>query len=258
MVQVYFDDSGTGANDSVVVVAGYIASLLQWQRFDQEWRSLLSEFGVRVMHRAELENFRGEFVGWTPAKRDVFVQKAQRIIRRRTYVAIGIAVIKSDFEKIIPETLKRFYGGAYGFCAILCLARAKRWFDKAKQKDPIDWVFEAGTAGSGQIGHLLDAIYAKVEMRNDFRLGRWTFAGKDVVPLQAADVIAYEIFKHAVNRAVTQPRRKVRLSLQHLVRSQDDEHLEFWMSEDLEAYVKSPVAQSLLKDLTDHNSLARR
>jgi hypothetical protein len=90
-------------------------------------------------------------------------------------------------------------------------------------------------------------------MRKDLRLGRWSFAGKDVSPLQAADVIAYEMFKHATNRAVTQPRRKVRLALQHLVRPQDDERLEFWMREDLEAYLQDPVAQSLLKDLTDHN-----
>jgi hypothetical protein len=253
MVTGYFDDSGTSAHDSVVVVAGYIGSVSQWQKFGQEWRSLLSEFGVTVMHRTDLENYRGEFVGWTPETRNVFVNKAQQIIKRRTYVAIGKAVIKADFEEVFPDNLKRFYGGAYGFCAILCLARAKRWFDKTNLKDPIDWVFEVGTEGSGQISHLLNSLYTDVQMRTDFRLSRWSFADKDVVPLQAADVIAYETFKHATNQLVTQPRRKVRISLQHLVRSQDDEHLEYWSKEDLEAYLKDPIAQGLIKDLTDHN-----
>lgn len=253
MVTGYFDDSGTSAHDSVVAVAGYIGSLSQWEKFAREWRSHLSKFNVTVMHRTDLESFHGEFVGWTPEQRTEFVSKAQQIIKRRTYVAIGNAVIKADFERMFPDRLKRFYGGAYGYCAILCLARAKRWFDKVKQQDPIDWVFEAGTDGSGQIAHLFNAVYANVQSRTDFRLCRWSFAGKDEPQLQAADLIAYEVFKHATNRALAWPRRKVRLSLQHLVRPQDEDYLEFWLEEDLDTYLKAPEAQSLLKDLADHN-----
>ena len=147
---------------------------LQWQKFREGWRSLLSEFGVTTMHRTDLENYRGEFIDWTPEKRNVFVNKAQQIIKRRTYVAIGKAVIKAEFEELFPDILKRFYGGAYGFCAILYLARAKLWFDKTNLKDPIDWVFEAGTEGSGQISHLFNAMQRNVQMRNDFKVGnRW-------------------------------------------------------------------------------------
>lgn len=251
MVTAYFDDSGTGASDSVVVVAGYIGSVFQWQKFNMEWSWLLSQFGVSQMHRAELESFHGDFYGWTPERRSLFVNKAQQIIKRRTYVALGCAVIKEEFETMFPDNLKRFYAGAYGFCATLCLARARRWFDKTNQKDAIDWVFEAGTQGSGQIGHLLNALYSDVDARRDFRLRGWSFSGKDVLPLQAADVIAYEMFKHATNQLVTQPRRNVRISFQHLVRSQDEERLEYWTNEDLEEYLKHPVAQNLIKDLTD-------
>ena len=247
MVTGYFDDSGTSAHDSVVVVAGYIGSLSQGEKFAREWRSHLSKFNVTVMHRTDLECFHGEFAGWTPEQRTEFVSKAQQIIKRRTYVAIGNAVIKADFERMFPDRLKRFCGGAYGFCAILCLARAKRWFDKAKQQDPIEWIFEAGTDGSGHIAHLFNALYANVQSRTDFRLSRWSFAGKDEPQLQAADLIAYEVFKHATNRAMAW------LSLQHLVRPQDDDFLEFWLEEDLDTYLKAPAAQSLLKDFADHN-----
>ena len=46
MITAYFDDSGTGANDSVVAVAGYVGSVSQWQKFDQEWANLLAQYGV--------------------------------------------------------------------------------------------------------------------------------------------------------------------------------------------------------------------
>lgn len=253
MVTGYFDDSGTSAKDSVVVVAGYIGSVVQWQKFDREWGSLLSKYGVTVMHRADLESSWGEFVGWKPEKRKEFVKKAHQIIKRRTYVAIGTAVVKADFEELFPGILKRFYGGAYGFCAILCLSSAKAWFDKKHQKDPIDWVFEQGTEGSGQISLLFDAVSKNVKMRNDFKLGNWSFARKNVLPLQAADVIAYEVFKQVTNQIVAQPWRKVRLSLEDLVRSQDDQHIDYWTREALEEHLKSPAAQNLIKDLIAHN-----
>ena len=64
MVSGYFDDSGTGANDSVVAVAGYVGSVSQWETFNGEWVSLLTQFGVSRMHRAELESFKGEFSDW--------------------------------------------------------------------------------------------------------------------------------------------------------------------------------------------------
>ena len=71
MVTGYFDDSGTGANDSVVVVAGYIGSVTQWRKFGREWGSLLSEFGVTVMRRSDLEKFPEENLSVGHPKREL-------------------------------------------------------------------------------------------------------------------------------------------------------------------------------------------
>jgi hypothetical protein len=154
---------------------------------------------------------------------------------------------------MFPYNLKKFYGGAYGFCATVCLARAKRWFDKAKQRDPIQWVFERGTDGSVQLNRIMNAMYSDVKTREAFRINGWSFEGKNVLPLQAADLIAYEMFKHATNQLVVQPPRKVRISFQHLLRSQDEDYLEYWTREDLEEYLKHPTAQNLMNDLRDRD-----
>jgi hypothetical protein len=81
MVIGYFDDSGTDANNSVVVVAGYVGSVSQWQKFNEEWGALLSEFGVAKMRRADLESFYGDFVGWTPDMRKTFLGRLQPVIK---------------------------------------------------------------------------------------------------------------------------------------------------------------------------------
>ncbi len=252
MVTGYFDDSGTSPTNSVVAVAGYIGSCSQWQKFVLDWKSLLFQFDVSVMHRADLESFQGDFVGWTPEKRSLFVNKAQQIIKRRTYIAIGNSVIKAEFDEIFPDILKRFYGGPYGYCALLCIARAKSWHENKKLRESIDWVFEAGTAGSGQFNTLMSALYADPDMRRDFRISGWSFRDKATIPLQAADLISYEVFKYVTNQILQEPQRKVRISFNHLMRSQDEDYIEHWPKNRLEEYISSPTAQNLIANLLAH------
>ena len=252
MITAYFDDSGTSPSNSVVVTAGYIGSAAQWTKFTLQWNGLLSEFGITKMHRGDLESLQREYLAWTPEKRKLLVHKAQEIIRQRTYTGLGNSVIKADFEAVFPPILKKFYGGAYGYCAFLCIARAKNWFDKTNTVDPIDWVFEAGTEGSGQFDILMRALYANPDLRRNFRVNTWSFRDKATIPLQAADVLAYEIYKHITNQIVKGGKRNVRLSFDHLVRPRDSENLEHWPKNRLEEYVESSTAKSLIQSLQEH------
>jgi hypothetical protein len=258
MITAYFDDSGTSQSNSVAAVAGYIGSVAQWERFGIEWNNLLHASGVSQMHRTDLESFYGEFAGWTPQKRDVLVNKAQEIIKDRTYVGIGHSVVKEDFERILPQILQEFYGGPYGYCAFLCIARAIRWHGNKKISEPLDWVFEAGTEGSGQFNMLMSTLYANPDMRRDFKVNGWAFRDKTVVPLQAADVLAYEMFKHVTNQIVGKGEKKVRISFNYLIRPQDDDYLEYWPQDRLEEYVESKTTQDLMKNLIAHNFGKRR
>src|SRR5215831_14582266 len=102
MISVYCDDSGTHSESRVAAVSGYISNVGQWEIFTKEWSSTLRDFKVQRMHRADLESLRGEFKGWSRARRETFLQRLHSILKRRTKVAIGSAVITKDFEEIVP------------------------------------------------------------------------------------------------------------------------------------------------------------
>jgi hypothetical protein len=199
MITAYFDDSAT---EDVAAVAGYIGSVTQWERFNAEWQKMLDEYHIKVMRRSDLECFQGEFVGWTPPKRTEFIKKAQKIIKNRTYVPVGSAIIKADFDEVIPASIRKFVGGYYGMCATLSLVLANRWSENARHREPIDWIFEAGTVGSGQFNQVLNALYSNSYARDHFRINGWAFRGKDILPLQAADLMAYETSKNVQNQIV--------------------------------------------------------
>jgi hypothetical protein len=171
----YFDDSGTGPDQDVAVVAGYVGSVAQWDRFDFAWRRLLKEFGIKTMHRSDLECFQGEFLGWSPDKRTALVKKAQKIIKKRAYVPIGSAIIKADFEEIVPKRMKEHVGGHFGWCVTETLVLANRWAQDKKHKDPINWVFEAGTIGQSKVCEMFKRLHAIPAARSRLRIHGWSF-----------------------------------------------------------------------------------
>src|SRR5215510_9159874 len=98
MLTAYFDDSGTHASSSVVAVAGYVSTTVNWQSFAKEWRRLLRKEKVSVIHMAALQNLQGNFSsknGWTIRSRDRLVETAAKIMGQRTRDAVGRAVIRN-------------------------------------------------------------------------------------------------------------------------------------------------------------------
>jgi hypothetical protein len=250
MLTAYFDDSGTSPNEDVAVVAGYIGSKAQWDRFKVAWQLVLDEFGVNVMHRADLENFEGEFKGWSPTRRTWFVKKSQKIIKKpaHTYVPIGSAVIKADFDEIIPKRLKEHVGGHYGWCVTEALVLANHWAQKAKHKEPIEWVFEAGTKGSVKVNEMFNRLYAIPDARDRLRIHGWSFRGKCILPLQAADVAAYEVYKFVLNQVVYPGKYPVRLSAIDLFSKKND-YLLMWDKKRLSGFVGDPENERRLTKL---------
>jgi hypothetical protein len=238
MLTIYCDDSGTSANNKVAVVAGYIGSVFQWRRFNSEWQTLLDSEGVKVMHRVNLETFHGEFKEWNPDRRTAFVKEAQVIIKRRTYGSLGAAVIKADFESVMPEWVQKLYGGPYGWCAQDCIVGSRRWREEHPHgDDSIDWVFEAGTEGTGQVMAMLDSLFTNPMERPQYRINSWTFAGKNVLPLQAADVVAYESFKHMENQIIGGGQRPIRASAKDLFRQNEIRYHHFWDAKRMEKWL---------------------
>lgn len=259
MISAYFDDSATDEGKKVTAVGGYLATMYQWEKFVPKWNALLEKYDIKEMHRSDLETWNGEFTkdrGWNPTRRTELVKKAQAIIKKYTYVAIGSAVINKDFEEIIPELVRDFHGGAYGWCAHECIHQAAKWCESKKHKTPIDWVFERGTLGSSQIQFFFEKCYEIPELQKLFLLKAdgWTFKSKALIPLQAADVVAYEVYKQVQNQIVDGGKLDVRLSAADLFREKDHPYLKYWNRERLLQWRDEPDLQPYINMITRYQA----
>jgi hypothetical protein len=237
LLTVYCDESGTDAKNRVATVCGYIGQVSEWRKFEQDWTPTLGRRPYRVkmmQHRVDLETWHGEFTperGWNPYRRNAFLTELHPIIKSRTKVALGSAVIKEDWEDVMPDWLKRFFGGVYGWCAHECVVASRVWCERPirRYKHPINWVFEKGASGQTQVAQMFAELERDPTLGKEFRIGTLKFASKDVVPLQAADILAYEIFKQVENQIVDRgEKHDVRFSVKDLIRPQDLPYLKYW------------------------------
>lgn len=233
---IYFDESGTHGRSKAVVVAGCISTVERWTLFEQEWKAFLNEEGISILHRNDLENFRGEFqekYGWNPSRRERVVRLAQGIISRRINFAVCSAVIKRDYDEIITGDMRDYYGRHYyTFCVNDALRLVANWIRKYSRTDPIAYVFETGAEGSGEVAARFTKISGNEKLRKLYNFGSWSFAPKrDLVQLQAADLWAYETFKQMDNRVVDGVKRKVRKSAEVLTKCPHASN--YYLKEDL-------------------------
>jgi hypothetical protein len=93
--------------------------------------------------------------------------------------------------------------------------------------------------GYGQVHTMFDHLYKNQKMRDDYHIKGWSFQDKSIVPLQAADVLAYEVFKQVTNQILDKGKNyDVRFSMKHLVRATDDRYLKYWGEQRLLEWIK--------------------
>jgi len=183
----YFDESG-GPDNAAVCVGGWVSTREQWTRFEDEWAEMLHAFGVSALHMNEFAHSRGEYSDWKgdePRRRE-FLSKLIGIIGRRARRGFGASVYMSDYNAVAEiSDLRERCGEPYVLCGVNCVKMVQSWAEHYGMEMPACF-FENGAPGKGDLLNRL----------SDLGLRTIAFAQKPAyLEFQAADLVAYEIFK---------------------------------------------------------------
>jgi hypothetical protein len=81
------------------------------------------------------------------------------------------------------------------------VARVSDWAIENNHRDPINYVFECGDLGWGEVKAMFDELPADQNYERRELMGTLSFGKKQrLYPLQAADIWAYENYKHMINQ----------------------------------------------------------
>ena len=195
----FFDESGThGAQSPVVIVAGFLATVEQWDAYESDLISLNAEYGVNKFHAKDLRGRKGDFKGWPYGKRAKYTSRFLQLADQHLSAGLATVLPSADYHQIYrsgnfrrtarPDT-------QYGLCVRAALWKAVILMKDRKPDWPVNFVFEMGTH------HEMDAARVFFEVRDQLlpeyseMLGAVTFETKQVLPLAVADFLAYAIFR---------------------------------------------------------------
>jgi hypothetical protein len=195
----YLDES---KSDPIFVLAGLVSTAHNWNRFSREWGKVLKEYQIPYLHMNEFAFCRGPFHGWSESRRKALLQRFLFLIKSGERIHSFSCIFNyREYDNIFPPKF-RLQQDHYFFAFQNCIVGMKGFCDRHNlipDRGSIDLVFD----NQEQFSPRALKVYAKYksidsipeEARNV--IASLSFADDEkVVPLQASDLLAYEINKN--------------------------------------------------------------
>lgn len=192
MIKVYVDESGTHDDADVVTVAAYAGRPKAWREWSREWKK--AKRPIKVFHAVDAANRLGEFVGWSPEERTALVKKLLPVIMGNKIFGVVIALNKKEFQKATEgkEELLKALGNPYTSC-FHWLVQSILELSKPSKKETLKFVHENNSYEKEAKASF--EFISKNANPNKMPM-RLLFGGKlEQMPLQTADILAYEAYK---------------------------------------------------------------
>jgi len=193
MIECYFDDSSDDRRAKYYACGGLLGSQEQWDFFDILWHTHTHSL-KEPFRAANCEGGHGQFEDWPKPMRDDLMARLVNVIYGVRLFGFASVVPVAEFECVFPSLGKE---RAFGLAATQAIFNAAHIADRVGM-DVHLW-FE-----QGQIG-IVSSAYESVRMLNwkpAQRLRGISFDTKHLRPLQGADLIAREAYKHMDNLGV--------------------------------------------------------
>jgi len=221
VLRAYMDESGIHGGSSICAIAGLVGTESEWETLERRWRRAVEEEGISVFHMAEFESRLGEFEEWSDTRRRLFLSKLVETIKARDIHCLGSALVRADYDRLTEdEKIWMTHGNAeypYFLCFQHCIVESCHIADGLPAEEKVAFVFDRQQEFAAEATRLYNDLKDQREWPNHERLADIVaFASKrETIPLQVADLAAYETYKHLDNR-LFHPERSVRWPLRQL------------------------------------------
>jgi len=217
MLHAYMDDSGSHDGSHACVIGGYFGGENRWKEFERRWKRVLDRNAIQEFHahvfwrRSSNGEGVGEYRGWTRKRLSNFLDGLLRTIEETEIYPFASGVLLSDWKQLTLREKKIVCGGVppdlaqasanpmflpfqYVIARMLVHCNPSialhLFFDEDKQSKP--WA---------EICHSRLRGILKLDIPEiAYKMDGLTFAdSRRALPLQAADLLAYEAYRYCKN-----------------------------------------------------------
>lgn len=217
MLAAYLDESGHSSDSRIVAMGGIMSNHLHMETLADRWREMLHRHRVGVFHMSELESSLGEFKGWTKIQREALLADVFLCLKDLWIMPFGAVVIVEQYRELPPIAQLAFIDPWF-ICFQMCVREAASitiWHrDDPSPADKLALFHDRQLEYQGRAVSAFH--FLKDSASYGHRLGSITSAStSDVIQLQIADLVAYEIRK-LVENAIYHPEIPTRWPMRKL------------------------------------------
>lgn len=204
MIEAYFDESGSHDDSPLLCVAGYVLTDERARRLSNEWNEVLKDFALPYFRMSQCAHGKGPF---EQLRRGQCIDVSSRMIaaiRRNVTCGFAVTLIPTQFETILRGLLA---WSAYSFCAHGVLSGVQSLLEDSHYKGDVSFFFESGHRDAREA----DSLMRELEKLPSLNYGSYshTFVPKaKAIPLQAADLLAWQWFTDKKHQLAGAQRRK--------------------------------------------------
>lgn len=193
VLKAFFDDSGTHDGSDVIVMAGLIAHEDAWATFEPKWAAALKDFGIDKMRMSACEGARKPFCALDRFQRDRIIAVFSDIVISSDACMLGSSVSAEVWKSVAAKTsLSSTFAHPLDFLYNVCMRQALETHSKRRGiSEPVAVFFDSREENLPFWSKLGNGY----QSRWNGKVAGYSFVKMiDVLPLQAADMIAYELF----------------------------------------------------------------
>lgn len=187
------------------VVAAFVAPLEEWAQFSPKWRDVLHEAdpALTVFHMTDyLARRTKPYREWDDNKHGRLIESLLDLVGQAALFGAGVALKKREYDSLsagVRQRLGNLADNPYRVCAHACIARISNWLEKhGFGNERVAYVFEAGDKGLPAFRETVNEIIGASQVYRDEMkiISVVNMSKRDALPLQAADILAWEMSHH--------------------------------------------------------------
>jgi hypothetical protein len=201
MLTTAFDISVDQPAKRFLVMAGFVSEAKAWEEFDKSWRSRLAKDNLSYFHMQRFAHatthptkpFDKSWIG-KETRRQKLISDLLDIIQSHAFRKFGV-VVQSEAAKSLSATFQ-YEMREIEVAGRMMAIEVESWRVREKFSNRVEHIFEDGDDGKGQLEETVRFVNG---VRPIFRAKKDN-PDKGIVgftPLQAADILAFEIKKAA-------------------------------------------------------------
>jgi hypothetical protein len=208
MFQVYLDESADQKRKHVYAMGGWLADLDTWTSFIPKWQKRIAdERTLASFHMADCESGWADFHGWAKERRQSLIKDLIKLIVDADVRGFGAAISMNDYQEVYNAAVSDEQrdllgkGDPHLLVFMQCALEICMSINHLPETEKVSFVYHAKPEIEYKTQRYFDIVKNESNLLFSTRLGTLNFSTKeDLLPLQAADIVAYELMKTLLNR----------------------------------------------------------